>query len=728
MAMVDLDWSIDRATGDIRYIGDDHTLSGGTPSYATVIQFHRWIQDFADNEAFDSGPAETDNIEVDIIDVNPTNRSTDNIITLVNGFNVTSVEIEHLYDGTIVQGQDVTEEQWDGIVNFGNANVHLQVLKDGAIVSDDFWNYGHEAGTHTGAADQATVMTDSTLGATTDEFVGYTILNITDGSRGIILSNTTTTVTVAEMYGGTENDWDNGDVHHIAVPLNSDAGQGISHRFMIKTREDGVDIDRRRLVGTSRRYGNTFSEFKINGTSQGNNVFALSDSGDLNNTTAWATIDALSDITNTEGLRLIDISGDTVDEEYYSEWTRGANSINIFYEYMKMSSADATAETLQGESGELHRGPTHSFSYDTETGTPSTATNDKHVFGTFVDHGAVGGGPFVVGEAVHEDTAIPVWKGRVLGVDTGGLSLIVDIEFGSVTSSDTFTGQTSSTTATASATPAGEEIQNATGEMKVLALDDDGTSGNFYVQIFKGTAPINNTRIYDATDHTDYYTADAASVERAVSTPFVGVSTGSALIGAYGLGVVAGDTGVADTYFDLQNNPVNPPNNVTFSVSGFISGDYVLCTEDNGGDIQFTQMATTGGLINGGSVTAIPVVAIPPDTPEDAFSKGGIRIERDDGLYSLHRYTSLDFGTDIFTIPSFDFSSNNVTSGNNVFVSYLDLVTALTAETFSYVYDSDRTHFVRVRDGGPTPIKTAEATGVMTTTGGVASVSRIDDV
>jgi hypothetical protein len=721
MAMVDADWSVDRATGNIRYIGDDHTLSGGSPSYATVIQFHRWIQEFADNAAFDSGGVDTDNVEVDIIDKNPSNRSTDNIITLVNGFNVDATAIEHLYDGTIIQGSGPTEERWDGIVNFGPANAHIQLLQAGAILSDDYWNYGWEAGTHTPAGGSATVLTDSTLGATTDQFVGYTILNVTDGSRGIITENTATTVTVAELYGGTADAWAQNDVHHIAVPLNPDAGQGISHRFMIKTREFGVDIDRRRLIGTTRRYGNTFGEFKINGTSQGNNVLALSDSGDLNNTTAWATIDALADITNTEGLRLIDISGDGTDEEYYSEWTRGANSINIFYEYLKMSSADATAETLQGESGELHRGVTHSVPYDLETGAPTTATNDKHVYGTLIDHGAVTGGPFTVGEAVHEDTAIPVWKGRVLGVDTVNTSLIVDIEFGTV-GTEAFTGQSSGAQATAATSTA----QLSAGELKVLAFDDQGASGTFYGQVTKGIAPLDNTLLYDATDHTDFYTLSADATERAVSTPFVGASTGSALIGAYGLGLVSGDTAAADTYFDLSAAAITPPNNVTFTVSGFASGDYVLCTEDNGNDINFTQMVSDGTSLTGAAVTVVGVAAIPSDTPSTAGTKGGIRIERDDGLYSLHRYTAIDLGLDEFTIPSFDFSTNQCTHPFNVFVTYLDLVTAATSEVFSYVYSSDRTHFVRVRNGA-TPIKTALATGVMTNTGGVASVNTIDD-
>ena len=727
MAMVDADWSVDRQTGNIRYIGDDHTLSGGTPSYATVIQFHRWLQAFADNEDYTSGGADTDNVEIDIIDKNMSNRSTDNIITLVNGYNVDATAVEHLYDGTVIQGSGTTEERWDGIVNFGNANAHIQVLQDGAIITDDYWNYGKEQGSHTGAADAA-ILTDSTLGATTDEFIGYTIINETDGSRGLITANTATTVT-ATLYGGTENDWDNGDTFLIGVPLNGDSGQGISHRFMVKTREDGVDIDRRRLVGTTRRYGNTFSEFKINGTSQGNNVLALSDSTDLNNTTAWATVNAIVDITNTEGLRLIDISGDGATEEYYSEWDRGANTINTFYEYGKLQSADATADTLNGLNGEVFRGITHSVPYDTETGLPSTATNDKHVYGTFVNVGTITGS-FVVGEAVHEDTATPVWKGRILGIDTVGESLIVDVEEGTVGISDGITGQTSGATATTSAAPAGEEIQNAAGEIVVLAFDDDGTSGNIYGQVTKGVAPIDNTRIYDATDHTDYYTCSAAATERTVSTPFVGVSTGSALIGAYGLGLQANDTAAADTYFDLGNNAITPPNTVTFTASGFISGDYVLCTEDNAGDINFTQMGSldVGSNLTTATETSVEVTTLPTDTPLTAGTKGGIRVERDSGLYSLHRYTAIDTGTGIFTIPSADFLTDNATHPFNVFVSYLDLTTASTSETFQYVYDTDRTHFLRVRDGGATPIKTAEATGSMTDTGGTASVNRISDL
>ena len=77
MALNAAHWSIDRATGNIRYIGDDHT--GAAPSYATVIEFHRWLQDLADDPEF------TGNDELDIIDNTPSDRATDNLITLING-------------------------------------------------------------------------------------------------------------------------------------------------------------------------------------------------------------------------------------------------------------------------------------------------------------------------------------------------------------------------------------------------------------------------------------------------------------------------------------------------------------------------------------------------------------------------------------------------------------------------------------------------------------------
>jgi len=78
-----------------------------------------------------------------------------------------------------------------------------------------------KAGSGVGADDassSAAFMTDTGEAFTVNEFVGWTIYNITDGSSGIITANTATTVT-ATLSGGTDNDWDSGDKYVIGYKL-----------------------------------------------------------------------------------------------------------------------------------------------------------------------------------------------------------------------------------------------------------------------------------------------------------------------------------------------------------------------------------------------------------------------------------------------------------------------------------------------------------------------------
>ena len=70
-------------------------------------------------------------------------------------------------------------------------------------------------GTHDGAAN-ASVLADSSQAWTNDEFIDRKVMNITDGSEAIITDNDATTIT-APLAGGTDNDWDVGDVY-IIVP------------------------------------------------------------------------------------------------------------------------------------------------------------------------------------------------------------------------------------------------------------------------------------------------------------------------------------------------------------------------------------------------------------------------------------------------------------------------------------------------------------------------------
>ena len=132
--------------------------------------------------------------------------------------------------------------------------------------------------------------------------------------------------------------------------LNPDAGAGISHRFMLKVRTGGTDIDGRRLIGQTREFGFTYSEFKTT-TARGNNVLALTYASDLNNQTAAATVKGWTAISNTEGYRLLDVNNDTTDEPYYSEWNKATFTINQLFERSKWLSRRSTIEDSNAETG-----------------------------------------------------------------------------------------------------------------------------------------------------------------------------------------------------------------------------------------------------------------------------------------------------------------------------------------------------------------------------------------
>ncbi len=73
-------------------------------------------------------------------------------------------------------------------------------------------------GAHT-AAISATIMTDATAHfIAVNALIGLTIVNVTDGSSGVIIANTETTVTVVALTGGFANTWNTGDVYTVPSP------------------------------------------------------------------------------------------------------------------------------------------------------------------------------------------------------------------------------------------------------------------------------------------------------------------------------------------------------------------------------------------------------------------------------------------------------------------------------------------------------------------------------
>lgn len=586
MPIVAADWSVDEATGNIRYIGDDH--GGASPSYATVIELRRWLGGLSDDLMFGGDD------EYDITKEAAAQRSTDNIITLLDytggggvTYNIDDTAAEHLYDGSIIQSGGATI--YDGFVVIG-ASDNIQIIQDGAVLADDWWN-----------------------------------------------SN-----------GG----------------LNGDSANGISHRFMLKVRDAGADLDGRRIIATTRNFGFTYGEFRINGTARGNNVIALTQSSDLNNQTASGTVAGWTSIVNdSEGYAGIDADGNGANEFYYSDWEFGTQSVNDFYERMKYLTREGSAETVYGLSGELFRGITHEIDIDTATGT------------------------FQEPEAVS-------W--------TGG------------------TGQ-------------------------LLAIDSTTAGTKMWIQLLTGSAPTDGLTI---TGGTSAATADVnvTVTERPVSTPFVGASTGSAVIGAYGLGVGADDLTASDLVTALDNTARTPPNNVTFIVGGLISAeDTLLVGPESGGSLNKSQMSLQATL-NTDNITSVQVAAtVPGGTP----STGTIRVVDDAGAERRLEYTAITTTTnpdDTFTIDpaaseaedattatAADFTGTAATSGNNVYISYIDKLAGTTQESVTVVYPgSDVPLFVRVRDGGvgrgDTPIQPFETTASIGSGGGSVTAIRTSDL
>ena len=472
---------------------------------------------------------------------------------------------------------------------------------------------------------------------------------------GIVNFGNTPNIQIIQDGGVLADDWWNSN-----GGLNSDSANGISHRFMIKVRDSGVDIDGRRLIGTTRNFNKTSSEFSINGTSRGNNVLALSEQDDLNNTTDEATVATWTDIVNDiEGYNGIDADGNGAPEFYYSDWEYGTRSVNDLYERAKWLTREGSAETLYGLPGELFRGITHEVDIDTNSGT------------------------FTEPEGIS-------W--------TGG------------------TGQ-------------------------LLAIDDPTAGTKLYLQLLTGVAPTDGQTI---TGTTSGATADvnASVIERTVSSVFVGASTGSALIGAYGLGIGADDLTAGDLVTALDGVARTPPNNVTFTVGGLVVGeDTVLVGPESGGSLNKAQMSLDATL-SADDITAVVVnAAVPGGTP----SNGTIRVVDDAGLERRLVYTSIsttNVADDTFDIDPVaseavvanvgDFSGTNASAGANVYVSYIDLVATGTAESVTLVYPGvDVPVFIRVRDGGvgrgDTPIQPFETPSSIGSGGGSVTAIRTAD-
>jgi hypothetical protein len=717
-------------SGDIRYVGAAHGANGA--GYYSVIQLHRWLQDLADDAVASASSSDF----LDITDSTPSERSTDNIITLLSPYNIDDVAAEHLFDGSVIQNNgDVI---YDGLVVIAGVGMDLQIIQNGSIISNDFWN----------------------------------------------------TIPFGDSFKG----------------LNKDTNNGISHRFMIKVRSGGADIDGRRVLGQTRVWGKTFSDFRVNGTSRGNNVMALAFSDDLNNATLESTVAGYTTITNqTQGYVGLDVNNDTTNEFYYSEWDKASYTINQFYERMKWLSGQSRIESQHTDGGTNYpigngtiTRQAQSFAVGVNSGylmhlnvrlkkvgLPTgniTAKLYSHT-GTFGSSGTPNteldasltidvskltssydlyqfqfNTPVLMTNATNYFVSLEYSGGDVSNyVDVEGdgdgghpgnraswdgswtASAGTDLRFSAFTSPDLygipgelFRGITHELDLTTPRTGTfnsyepvswGSGATAGTGQM--LAINNTSTGTKMWIQLKTGVAPSGSVTITGGTSSATT-TYAGTLVERPLSTPFCGVSTGSALIGSYGFGVEPTDLTANDKLFDLTNTQITPPNFVTFTVLGLISGeDYVLVGPESGGTLQLNQLSLNTALTTDNITSVVVTTAIPSDTP----SSGTIRVADNNGVYRRLTYSSWTGST--FTITSVDgnedFASVNASANNNVFISYIDTLADATSESFTTVYSTNRSLFVRVRDGGGSPIKTFETSATLGSAGGSSTAIRTAD-
>lgn len=771
------------STGDIRYTGSGTTY--------TVLELHRFLQDLAD-DAVASG----DDL-LDITDTTPSDRSTDNIITLLAPYNIDDRLAEYLYDGSITQ--DGGDTVYSGLVVVGSveAGTELQIIQDNRVLKN-YWGTGLNADaganillrimvkTREFGADidgkrirvQARELGDrfaefsATLGlgnATAAVFTSSDLNNQTASAtiagwssivnvEGLQLLDIDGNSTPEEYY----SQWDKGsqsinDVYERTKWLaqraelesfgadtgsNFPVGNGtitqqaqsfaasaygkkiVRVRFQLKKVGAPTGLARVYLYAHSGTFGSSsIATGAALATSEEIDVSKLTTAyqeieirfldGAQYEMTASTNYVIAIEYTGGDGSNYVDVRG------LASTGTAAGNRASFAGSWTAAALDDLWFEVyaspeLYAMSGELFRGITHSFAYDNEASGPFVQ-NEIIVWGTTFNYDTeTGADGWTVGEYLQIGTRV----GKLLYLLDSGTTgtMVVAVEGGlSLADNDVITQlDGGDMQALVNGAPTGNGV--AGGSAAILALDDDGTTGNLYVQLLTGSIVVDNVQIRGRTSGA---TADVfgSPTARTVSPEFIGQSTGSALIGAYGVGVQPADLTASDLLFDLTNTPRVPPNNVTFTVNGLVSGeDRVLVGPESGGSLQLNQF-TLNGALSGGEATITVNGSIPSDTP----ATGTIRVF-DGSTYVRVTYTGRSGSN--FTGCS---GTPAAADGNNVFISYIDKLATATSESFTAVYLAPRSLFIRVRDGGGTPIKTFETTGTLGSAGGTATAIRTTD-
>ena len=267
------------------------------------------------------------------------------------------------------------------------------------------------------------------------------------------------------------------------------------------------------------------------------------------------------------------------------------------------------------------------------------------------------------------------------------------------------------------------------GTGHLMGVDDTAgaSTGRLILHLDTGVFPEAALTITGAGAATGVVSGTPAKLS--VHPTHLGQFTG-AWIGAYGIGFTSTQVTVADSFTDLDGNPISPPNNVPLGVTVIVgnAGDtphVFLARKDgvlNAPDI--TQYTAASGN-NSGNGTFVVNEAIASDEPQTGYI---LILATGDNTYEAYEYTSWSVST--FTLAGT--LSQNITLNDDAFPAYFyeEATGGGTTKTVSnsLIHSSDITVIGWVRHGDPAaPDKPVPIGGTITGAGFNTSVTLEDE-
>jgi hypothetical protein len=500
-------------------------------------------------------------------------------------------------------------------------------------------------------------------------------------------------------------------------------------RVLIKTRDDGVDIDGKRVRGALLEFKDSYF---FGGTTldTAETALALFASPDGNNTTDVGTVAGApyNTIVPTEGYHSLDFNNGNGSTPFGLSFDYGSANALQTYERYKYIQRRGTAELLFNRNAQKFTGINLNFAYDGESGGPFSE-DEIIAWGTEIVYSGQTAN-LTLGEVV---TFSPSGaKGRLIYMDDNGAAgtLLFMMEGSTVpTAADTMTGVTSSGDGDVDTV-----VDNANaGTALLCALYDNGLVGNLYMQQLTGLVPSDGQTVFGATSNAEC-DLNGAAVTRTINNQFPGVFTGTNFQTNFGLANNPTDAIVNDKFRNLLDVVQEPPNNQQGIVDGLEIGDVVTAypwdgaAYDVNGDAEpdYNEMVLAVALTGASTIIDVGTGNIPKNTPASGF----LRVERDsDNNLDLIEYSAHD-GDDEFTLVGT--APGNAAIGNTVMRALIDKE-VITGTSLSYTAVKDGAVStqvaISVKNGGTLngPIKPYPTTATFGNGGFSVTASRISD-